>query len=646
MAEYTVDRAVPVSRSMLALLLAVSLVLGGAMWLNLGGIQFLDRPRQSLLVGVLLASIVLAARPKAGETLWLARRRIDRALRRRSITVSLVLGLLVCGYYGWLFVSRGSDPRPGMSDEFSYLIQAQFLARGTLASPAHPHPDFFTTFQFVAEPFYGSIYFPGTAIWYLPWAVLDGLIGDGVGQWIWPGSLLATAGAIVLSYHLAARLLGATGGLFVALLIAQEEFIQAFAFMITGQAPALFLGVATAYCGMRWHDAIQLGRRAWPWAILAGTATAWGMLVRPVDALAWALPTIALVLLTRTPWRRKFSMLGLALLPILPLAALQLSFNQSAMGSLTTTPFSWYAETHLPGSGYGFDQRAARDARPPDVTAHYQESYRQWAKPILAQRRLAFGDFALDRAIKHLTGAFPAGLMQILIPPALLWLMLSRRRALASLIALPWLLALGLYLPYGFYLTQYANASVPSLAVTMVLGLAGLSLAVQKLWPTRGRSLEAAVSVAGGGLLVIAASVYWLPPIADDSPRPLDRYNAPKLRAIDAAIEGRSNALVFITPPMPNRVVHMEAVYNLGVLHPDDAEVIRAHDLGERNLELVEYFAATQSDREVLHLDQETMNVTNLGTAASLAVNPGATRQRFLELSAPWRDAYATEQAR
>src|SRR5207237_332268 len=58
-------------------------------------------------------------------------------------------------------------------DEFSYSIQTNMLAHGRLWMPAHPLPEFFDSFQFLATPIYGSIYFPGASLMYAPGAWLD-----------------------------------------------------------------------------------------------------------------------------------------------------------------------------------------------------------------------------------------------------------------------------------------------------------------------------------------------------------------------------------------------------------------------------------------------------------------------------------------
>src|ERR1700722_5949128 len=57
---------------------------------------------------------------------------------------------------------------PLLHDEFSYLTQAHQLAHGRLRMPSHPLAAFFDSFQLIVHPVYASIYFPGTAMLYVP----------------------------------------------------------------------------------------------------------------------------------------------------------------------------------------------------------------------------------------------------------------------------------------------------------------------------------------------------------------------------------------------------------------------------------------------------------------------------------------------
>src|SRR5439155_4223022 len=62
------------------------------------------------------------------------------------------------------------DLIPKFHDEHMHLVQARMLAHGKLWTQSHPMADFFESFHIMVKPVYASIYFPGTAIVYLPWA--------------------------------------------------------------------------------------------------------------------------------------------------------------------------------------------------------------------------------------------------------------------------------------------------------------------------------------------------------------------------------------------------------------------------------------------------------------------------------------------
>jgi hypothetical protein len=82
-----------------------------------------------------------------------------------------------------------------------------------------------------------------------------------------------------------------------------------------------------------------------------------------------------------------------------------------------------------------------------------------------------------------------------------------------------------------------------------------------------------------------------------------------------------------ITPPAivlfrfrPGDNVNEEPVYNVDVVNPDEAPIIRAHDLGrERNRELFAYYAARQPDRAVYLYDRASRTVVRLGNVVELA---------------------------
>ena len=92
--------------------------------------------------------------------------------------------------------------------------------------------------------------------------------------------------------------------------------------------------------------------------------------------------------------------------------------------------------------------------------------------------------------------------------------------------------------------------------------------------------------------------------------------DATELRTIDTrlASEVQPPAVVLFRFP-PNGPPAIEPVYNLTTPWPDDSPIIRAHDLGDRNIEIFNYYAKLQPDRRFYLYDRGTGSLTDLGLA-------------------------------
>jgi hypothetical protein len=72
----------------------------------------------------------------------------------------------------------------------------------------------------------------------------------------------------------------------------------------------------------------------------------------------------------------------------------------------------------------------------------------------------------------------------------------------------------------------------------------------------------------------------------------------------------------------PSVKTHVEPVYNVDVPWPDDAKVIRAHDLGPRNIQIYRYYAQRQPTRMFYLYNRVDGSIKPLGTAKDLAGPP------------------------
>lgn len=607
------------------------LALGVAMWMHWGAIEFVyGVQRRGLVVAAALGVFVLIQpRPARALKRWLIRHRRFRPAVRISVMAALFL--VSTGFVLLVNIVQESDLRPSMCDEYSYLAQSGMLLHGRLWSSAHPHPDFFTTFQFIATPVYGSIYFPGTALWLLPWTAIDTQ-----GGWAWIGSLLAMGLSVAVGYRIAAELLNDWLALVTVLIVICTPAFRSAGMMLMGQAPATMFGLLVVYAYLRWRTVADAPnpRPALLWGLAAGFCVAWGMFCRPVDVLAYSVPVLLLVAFARrVPARRRAFCIGAAMVGAIPLALIQLPFNEAVTGSYLQTPFSWYAQTYLPGTGYGLSEREVRPG--PNITAHFRLSYYTFTKPFIDHANTAtLAEVLFSRLRLFCLTTVPHGMMLILVPAALPLLL---RRPKLWLLAAVFPLTVLLYLPYGFLLGQYAVPSTPPMAFLIVCGACSAMRVIGRLY---GERIGAAVSVfCVVGLLALPTN--GLPGIGSAGRE--DWYHVPELRLIDRHLAELPGAgLVFISPPEATGPIEAEPVYNLGVGHPDEARVVRAHDLGARNVELVAYYAKIQPRREVYHLDRAAGTLERLGNVADLAELPEADLgDRFAQRARGWQQAYA-----
>lgn len=662
-----------------ALLLLVALVAGLAMWLQFGAIEWAYGAQfWGVVVFAVLAVIPPVARP-IGKALQRVRRLSPRARRL------VALGIFVANGGTLLYFNFGreqSDLDPSVCDEYSYLVQAQLLAHGRLWSAPHEHPEFFTTFQVIGAPVYGSIYFPGTALWIAPWSMLDP-----AGGYAWIGPWLAASLAVMLMYLITAELLDDLAGILAAILTFAVPIWRGLAMVIMGQCIAAMLGLLVIWLFLRWRSDAKANhpRRAMAWGAAAAFFATWAVLTRPVDGLAYSLPVLIAVFATRgiAPRLRGLS-IAAALVGMVPLGALQLSFNKAVSGSMLKTPFSWYNDKYLPGTSYGAESRDhERMKQVHPHTAHFHFSYQEFTRPFVEDiGKVPLSDLAHERFRVLGVAGTTHGMTLIWAPFALLLLLPRRGLPVAPddpdgpvrwvggwhawLLAAPLPLMWLLYLPYGFFLYQYAGAAIPTFAFWEVAGAYGLASFVGMHWRQAasepiGEQIQPRTEVldyrrvklvvprpwwhhgvfvfATGALL--ALSTRGIPGFFNTQSE--DWYRVPELRQIDeilAKVPGP--AVVLITPPGGDAPPEAEAVYNLGVITPDRAQVIRAHDLGVRNIDLIEYYAQRDPQRRVYHYHRRTRKLTDLGTAAEIAARPQQElHDLFSELSAPWRRMYA-----
>lgn len=489
---------------------------------------------------------------------------------------------------------------PVFHDEFSYLLQATMLAGGHLSMPAHPLGDFFDTFYVITDRAYASQYFPGAAMMFVPgvWLGLDG--------WVMP---LVIAGAAAGMLFLVIReLFDGLCGVSAVIILCGVLGFRFLSIVPVAQVPALLLGLFATFATLRWIATRHPG-----WIVALGAAIGWMAITRPLDAVVYALPMGVLILIyqfrAKASGRHWLKLVVAGIVPMLPFLAMQIVINARVTGDPFKTPFSYYAERDLPGTAYGFHPFDP-NLKPVSPLPQKQIFYEKRVKQMLADHTPAnvVQDWIHNR-IKNTAGEMVGDMLLFIpIPAALLCLRDPRRWAVVSIL-IAWCVL------YSFYAFQYAHYYVTVLPSVPILIFAGF----ETIWRLFPRSMACVKCMRA--VLPSAIAVMVMPQFKHDvMDQFVDSFVEEPMRAFERQVpEARSILLVRWGP---QSVPEWEIVYNIHDAWPDEARVIRAHDLGERNIELYRYYAERQPDRVVYLFDRESGTFARLGAVTELAAAP------------------------
>lgn len=301
------------------------------------------------------------------------------ATLKRGFHCILAVGLIA--FLGcWLVAAIVRESTPRTHDEFSYRLMGETLAKGHVANPAPPLPEFFDTFHVIQRPVYASKYFPAQGVFLALGQLLTG--HQAVGVW------LSSALACVAVTWMLQGWIGTQWGLLGGILVVIQYGIFSYWSQTFwgGMVPALggalvFGAIRRLWDQVTWQNSVWLGVG---FVILVSS--------RPVEGLVAVLP--GTFLLVHHLWRshiRDSQFHPKLLLPLLPccfiLAAGAFAlgaYNRAITGSALKTPYALNEQQYQESPPFIFmPQRPKLTYSSPVVQFYYEINE---MRPYLTQR--------------------------------------------------------------------------------------------------------------------------------------------------------------------------------------------------------------------------------------------------------------------
>jgi hypothetical protein len=358
-----------------------------------------------------------------------------------------------------------------------------------------------------------------------------------------------------------------------------------------------------------------------------GLFAGWASITRPIDAIAWCLPPFVLILVelwknARGEIFRTLAIMGVAAAPFI---SLQLFFDKGVTGHWLQTPVQAYHNKYFPATFEGVQAADSGTAVPqlPQFKHYNQEFIIPGSKQFQSEqflRRLPFG-------IVH---TLPATWLLFFVPMGFVGL---RGRGQWALAAVLLFFTIG-YMTFMFFAAHYLVVVIPAGLLLVVVGMKQL-----ERFAGEGR-LRSYVTVFCT-LVIVVTSVACLPEGAarPDEPRvslPMHAFNH------QVPLMDKPAVVFFHSQPDNKSAWRHEQVFNIDAAWPDDSPVVRAQDLGDRDIELVRYYAQKQPNRVFYRFELESRTLTRLGTATELrdhAERIRATDTSTTKPAAPAEDA-------
>jgi hypothetical protein len=514
--------------------------------------------------------------------------------RRLTASLIFILSGPVLYLLGWL---GHRIMFPCWHDEGFYRLQSTFLAHGRLTMPTHLLADFFEVPWVFSHPARAVAYFPGTALLHVP------------GVWLhlpyYFTPVLVSSTILALLYLIVTELIDGIAGLLAVFLMVSLVMFRWLALIEMSHPAGAMWGLVALWSWLKWRKSKHIG-----WIALAALAAGWYAITRPLDALAVLSPLVL-------AWLWEIRGLGtrvwlkyavVAILLVAPLVTLQLMFDRAVTGKYFDPPLEMFNRIYVNAKSLGL-QSYDPNFVPPVNTGQMRDVYR-WGDELQIESfttvKQAATQWLTNRLPSSFGTAWPTLLLIFLYPVSILGLT-DRRRWVMWLMFWTYSIA-GAF----FYLfnPHYVMAVAPALTFSLLLG----SDVLQKTFSTRG------VLAVFLPLLIFFLAIQRTA---------MNQQGIFVDNSVDNVIWWDSNYVpTKVTPPAivlyqydsKEYAALNEPVYNWDVLTPDDAPIIRAHDLGPRNVELFDYYAKLQPNRMVWRFDRRDKKLTLLGNVRDLAL--------------------------
>jgi hypothetical protein len=581
------DDALPSSRSVRPIAV-ILLALGMALYLFAITAWFSGERKQlvrDVLIPIGIVAVISWAMTQArwADRIngWLDRWRTP-SVRERRIR-ALLLALIATAYLGLTALRQHRDFSLRVQDEMMYLVQVQALASGHLYLPSHPMADFFQTFYLFTRPVYSSMYFPGASLMFVPAVWLHAPL--------WSVSLLFCGLVVGMTYRVVTELLDGLWGSLAAVLVVSVPTFRTLSLQVLSYMPMALLGLTLLWAYLHFHRSRKLA-----WAAIIGLLAGWCAITRPLDAICFALPVGVAMLfdLRHERMGKSIPTVLLAVLCAIPFLSMQLLLNHGVTGRWLRTPVQEYESLYWPGVVFGLHPHVEPGEHPLATSLpQFKDDYERFVLPHFTGRaKVKPRPFA-----QTLEWTLPQALLLILIPIGALGLGRGRRAVTwVILVLFPFA-----YITWVMFLPYYAAVVAPVTAFAVVLGADQLI----RHFPRCRANLAATLPLS-----IFVMAVLSFPEFRG---RDKTSYSDVMQTFAKLSVTIQKPAVVFFRYPTGDPMAwRHEQTYNIEAAAIDDQPIIRAQDLGERNIELIRYYAAGQPARKFYRFDQQTKTLSPL----------------------------------